>query len=474
MAPALLLLFSWFSGHALDHDPVDVAPRPNIIFIMADDLGWAELGCYGQTKIQTPNIDQLAAEGMKFMQHYAGAPVCAPSRCVLLTGKHPGHAYVRDNTEGGGWGEFDAEGQRPLLPGVKTIGSYLQDQGYATAAIGKWGLGGPESTGDPDLHGFDHFYGYLCQRIAHNFYPKHLWKDGKKEPLEGNVWKNVTGETYSHDLLTLDALQWIRDHRRQPFFLYLPYTIPHLALQVPEDSMEPYYGKWEEIPYDGKRGYLPHPTPRAAYAGMVSRMDRDVGSIMKLLKELKLDENTIVFFTSDNGATYNIGGADSPFFESGGPLRGAKGSVFEGGLRVPLVARWPGRIKAGSSSEHLSAFWDILPTLVEIGQGEVPADTDGISLLPTLLGQEQPQHEYLYWEFPGYKGQQAVRYGKWKGVRRNLNKANLNIMLYDLSTDIAEAHDVAEDHPEVVAHIEAIMAEAHIASPEYPLQTIDG
>lgn len=467
---ASLLISLLLGGEPAAGDP---PARPNIVFVLADDLGWAELGSYGQTKIRTPRLDELAEGGMRFTQHYAGAPVCAPSRCVLMTGMHPGHAYVRDNTEGGGWGPDSIEGQRPLLPGTATIGTVLKSAGYATACIGKWGLGGPDSTGAPERQGFDHFFGYLCQRRAHNFYPTHLWKDGEKIPLEGNEWGNLVGEHYAHDLMTEDALEWVRANHEQPFFLYLPYTIPHLALQVPDDSLAEYSGLWEDPPYEGGKGYLPHSEPRAAYAAMVTRMDRDIGRVVDLLNELGVRENTIVMFASDNGATFDIGGADSPFFESCGPFRGRKGSVWEGGIRVPLIANWPGQIAPGQVSDHLSAFWDLMETCADLAGTEAPRN-DGISLVPTLLGRgEQEQHRYLYWEFPGYRGQQAMRWGKWKAVRRNLVSGKVRTQLFDLDIDPGEARDLSANKPEVLRQMEAWMNEAHTPSAEYPLQVID-
>ncbi|MCH2101866.1 MAG: arylsulfatase [Planctomycetes bacterium] len=451
----------------------DPPARPNIVFVLADDLGWAELGSYGQTKIRTPCLDELAEGGMRFTQHYAGAPVCAPSRCVLMTGMHPGHAYVRDNTEGGGWGPDSVEGQRPLLPDTATIGTVLQGAGYATACIGKWGLGGPDSTGAPERQGFDHFFGYLCQRRAHNFYPTHLWKDGEKISLKGNEWGNLVGDHYAHDLMTEDALEWVRINHDQPFFLYLPYTIPHLALQVPDDSLAEYSGLWEDPPYKGGKGYLPHPEPRAAYAAMVTRMDRDIGRVVDLLNELGVRENTIVMFASDNGATFDIGGADSPFFDSCGPFRGRKGSVWEGGIRVPLIANWPGKIEAGKVSDHLSAFWDLMETCAELAGIEAPRN-DGISFLPTLLGKgKQQQHRYLYWEFPGYRGQQAMRWGRWKAVRRNLVSGEIRTQLFDIREDPGESRDLSLSQSEVLAQMEVWMEEAHTPSAEYPLQSID-
>jgi arylsulfatase len=448
--------------------------RPNIIFLLADDLGRAELGCYGQTKIRTPNIDRIAAEGIRFTQHYAGSPVCAPSRCVLLTGLHAGHAFIRDNRENGGWGPDEPEGQLELPTSTVTVGHLLQRAGYTTAVIGKWGLGGPGSTGEPNRQGFDHWYGYLCQRVAHNHYPTHLWRNGRRENLDGNTWGNLTGGQYAPDLMAAEALRFIEQNKDGPFFLYFATPIPHLAIQVPEDSLADYRDTWPDPPYEGGKAYLPHPAPRAGYAAMITRMDRDVGRILDLLTRLDLDDNTIVMFSSDNGATYDIGGADSPFFESCGPFRGRKGSVWEGGIRVPLVARWPGRIAPGQVTDHVSAFWDLLPTLMDLAGTETPVGLDGISFAPTLLGEAgQRTSEYLYWEFPGYSGQQAVRLGDWKGVRREMRKGNTAIGLFNLAADVSEQHDVAAEHPEMVARIDRIMREAHTPSQEFRMPVLD-
>ncbi|NOR15444.1 MAG: sulfatase-like hydrolase/transferase, partial [Candidatus Aminicenantes bacterium] len=416
--------------------------RPNIIYILADDLGYAELGSYGQSQIRTPHLDRMADEGMKFSQHYAGSPVCAPSRCTLLTGLHTGHSYIRENDEmrerGDVWNNPEIEGQRPLPTGTMTLGTLMQEAGYTTAAIGKWGLGGPTDSGHPNDQGFDYWYGYLCQRQAHNYYPTHLWRNREKHVLEGNTffkahqrfpqdqdpsersaYAQYSSKHYAPDLMTQEALRFIHKNQDTPFFLYLAYPMPHLALQVPEDSLEEYADEFSESPYLGDRGYLPHPTPRAAYAAMITRMDRDIGRIFALLVELGLDENTLVMFSSDNGPTYT-GGADTSFFKSAGPLRGLKGSVYEGGIRVPLIARWPGQIRAGSTSTHVSAFWDVMPTLCDIAGRDSPRNTDGTSFSATLLGKPQPQPNYLYWEFLGYGGQQAVRMGNWKAVRTGL------------------------------------------------------
>jgi arylsulfatase A-like enzyme len=455
--------------------------RPNIVYILTDDLGYGELGCYGQQKIRTPNIDRLAAEGMRFTQHYSGSPVCAPSRCTLLTGKHTGHSYIRDNDEmgerGDVWHDPNLEGQRPLLPSTETVGTMLRREGYITACIGKWGLGGPGSTGHPNKQGFDHYYGYLCQRVAHNYYPTHLWRNEEKHILEGNEYffphqrlpedkdphdpasyASYSGEQYAPDLMVEEALGFIRSNKDNPFFLYFATPVPHVSLQVPEDSLDEYEGSFPETPYRGEKGYVPHIAPRAAYAAMITRMDRDVGRIMALLEDLGMGENTLVIFSSDNGPTY-AGGVDYDFFESAGPLRGLKGSVFEGGIRVPMIARWPGKVKAGTRTDHTSAFWDVMPTLAEIVGAQTLGNIDGVSFLPTLLGKgNQKKHEYLYWEYFG-RPSQAVRMGDWKGIRLDAKEdPDGPVELYNLSTDMGEEHNVAAEHPEIVREIESIMA----------------
>jgi arylsulfatase len=463
---AVLAVFA--GSHAQAADP---PARPNVIFILADDLGRGELGCYGQKKIRTPRIDRMAAQGLRFTQAYAGSPVCAPSRCALLTGKHGGHAWVRDNRE------IQPEGQLPIPDREITLAELFKRQGYATAAIGKWGLGPPGSEGDPIRQGFDLFFGYNCQRHAHNHYPRYLWRNDRRVTLAGNDGGR-TGKQYSHDLFEAEALRFLREHRDRPFFLYLPFTVPHLAIQVPEDSLAEYRGKWDDPPYDGKKGYLPHPAPRAGYAAMVSRLDRSVGRILDLLKELGLDERTLVLFSSDNGPTDpGAGGTDSVFFESAGCFRGWKGDVYEGGIRTPLIARWPGRIKPGTVTDHVCYFPDVMPTLMEVigAADKVPKGLDGVSFAPTLLGrpERQRQHEYLFWEFNGYGGQQAVRLGDWKGVRRNMLKGNKTVELYNLKEDVSERHNVAGRHPEVVRRIEAIMSSAHTPSKLFPIKVLD-
>ena len=477
---------------------------PNVVYILADDLGYAELGCYGQEKIQTPNIDRLARQGMRFTQHYCGNAVCAPSRCSLMTGKHPGHAYVRNNGRPKGLDRLKEEygwefpGQNPIPDGELTIAEMLKQKGYATAAVGKWGLGQFGTTGDPNKQGFDLFFGYNCQAHAHSFYTGHLWHNAHKVKLDNNPpvpghaqlpagadpndpasYAQFKGTDYSPDRMIDAALRFVRQHKDGPFFLYFPSTIPHLALHVPDEELEPYLGKWDETPFVGGRGYTPHRTPRAAYAAMISRLDKDVGRIMGLLDELGLDDNTLVMFSSDNGTTHLEQEVDYQFFQSVGPLRGLKGSLYEGGIRVPMVARWPGKIKPGTVTDHISAFWDVMPTIAEI-TGTTPAQgIDGISFAPTLLGRpdEQQQHEHVYWEFPGYGGQQAVRMGPWKAVRQNMLRKNnptpLAIELYNLDGDIGEQHDVAAEHPDVVAKMRSIMKEDRTRSELFPIKPLD-
>ncbi|MFI4848022.1 MAG: arylsulfatase [Gimesia chilikensis] len=456
---------------------------PNIVFIIADDLGYKELGCYGQKYIKTPNIDKLAKDGIRFTQFYSGNAVCAPSRCNLLTGKHPGHAYVRNNgkpdyvqdmKEKEGW---EYPGQHPIPDAEVTIAEMLKQKQYATGAMGKWGLGHFGTSGDPNKQGFDLFYGFNCQVHAHNHYPRFLWRNHTKETLPGND-RTLNGETYSQDKFVEVGMEFIRENKDRPFFLYLPFAVPHLAIQAPEESVAEYRGKIPEEDYK-HRGYIQRSDPRAGYAAMITHMDKGVGQIMNLLKELNLDDNTVVFFTSDNGPTYDrLGGSDSVFFESAGPWRGFKGSLYEGGIRVPLVVRWPGHIPEGDVTDHLSAFWDVMPTIAQLTGTKAPADIDGISFVPTLLGkpQEQKQHEYLYWEFPAYTGQQAVHMGDWKGVRQNLlRKKNpqMKIELYNLKDDPGEQHDVADQNPEVVARIKTIMKTGRTPSKMFPFPALD-
>jgi arylsulfatase A len=441
--------------------------KPNIIFILADDLGYGELGSYGQEKIRTPSIDRLAAEGMRFTNFYCGNAVCAPSRCVLMTGKHAGHAWVRDNRE------VKPEGQTPIPADAVTVTELLKAKGYATGAMGKWGLGAPGSSGDPNRHGFDLFFGFNCQRVAHNHYPTYLYRNEERVQLPGNDG-TYTGRQFSHDLFEKEALDFIQAQKDRPFFLYLPFTIPHVSIQVPEDSLAEYKGLWEETPYTGNKGYMPHPTPRAAHAAMITRMDRSVGRILDLLAKLGLEKDTLVMFSSDNGSIDTVGGHDLAFFQANGPLRGEKGMLYEGGIRIPLIARWPGKIKAGTVNDLPGAFYDLLPTWCALAGAEPPKDADGVSLVPALTGAgDAKPHEFLYWEFFGYGGQQAVRLGDWKGIRTDLNKGGKGLELYDLSKDIGEKDNVAAKQPDVVKRILEIMRREHSPSVLFPMKGLD-
>lgn len=436
--------------------------RPNIIYIMADDLGYGDLGCYGQKKFSTPNIDRMAAEGKVFTQHYAGSTVCAPSRASLMTGLHTGHTTIRGNKE------YEPEGQHPLPAGTVTVASLLKQAGYATAATGKWGLGGPGTEGEPNNHGFDLFYGYLCQRQAHFYYQDHLWKNRERVDLPGNA--GGKREQYTHDMIADQAIDFIKTNSKNPFFLYVPFTIPHAELAVPEDDLAAFRGKFPEEPYVG-RHYGSQDYPHAAFAAMVTRMDRDVGRILDTLKELGLDENTIVFFTSDNGP-HKEGGHDPQFFDSNGLLRGHKRDLYEGGIRVPFIARWPGKIASGTQSDHVSAFWDFLPTACELAGIEPPGDIDGISFVPALMDKSnQKKHDYLYWEFYEGGSKQAVRFGDWKAIRFNVKgKADGPIELYNLADDPGEQNDVADQHPELVNKARELLAKAHTENPIWKLE----
>lgn len=457
----------------------DEVERPNIILIVADDLGFGELGCYGQKRIRTPRVDALAAEGARFTQFYAGAPVCAPSRCTLMTGKHTGHAAIRDNRESGHWtplaAQYDSEftGQEPLPADEQTLAELLKERGYATGAFGKWGLGHLGTEGAPNLQGFDLFYGYYCQRHAHNHYPKFLWRNDQRETLADNDGKSIDGQTYSQDKFIANALAFVREHKDGPFFLYLPVTVPHLSIQVPEASLAEYAGKLSENndapAAGGGSHYFNHPKPHAGYAAMVSHLDRGVGQVVDLVHELGLDENTLILFTSDNGPTFDIGGADSEFFNSTAGLRGRKGSVYEGGVRAPLIARWKGKIAPGATPDLPAALWDLLPTLCEIAHARTPVGIDGISLAPTLLASRpQPEHDYLYWEFPARGGQQALRAKNLKAVRTGIARGEQRWQLYDLAIDPAEQHDLAKERPNEVKQLAKLAATARTPSQVFP------
>lgn len=454
LSTSLVALFAVLVGCSAAPQDVPERPKvrrpPNIIYILADDLGYGELGCYGQQQIRTPNIDALAKGGMRFTQHYSGAPVCAPARSVLMTGKASGHSTIRDNLE------HKPEGQEPIAADDVTIAELLASRGYVSGGFGKWGLGYPGSVGDPLLRGFDHFYGYNCQRHAHNFYPKYLWNDRERVELEGNDG-GARGAQYAQDLIDAATLEFLTENKNRPFFCYVPSTLPHLALQVPDEELAQYSGLWDETPYSGA-SYQPHPRPRACYAAMISRLDKTVGKIVARLSELGLEGDTLILFSSDNGPTHLTPQVDVEFFNSAGGLRGLKGSVYEGGLRVPLIARWPGQIAAGGVSAHISAFEDLLPTLCELSGATPPPGLDGQSFLPELLGQAQRARDYLAWDFPGYGGQLAVRRGRWKALCRNLrNKPDAPLELYDLEADPAEQHNVAAANPQIAAELRALM-----------------
>ncbi len=470
---------------------------PNILFLLADDLGYGDLGCFGQKKIRTPRLDQLASEGMRLTNHYAGSNVCAPSRCVFMTGLHTGHTYIRDNQQAKGF----AEGQEPVPAGYLKLPVLLKKQGYVIGGFGKWGLGPFGSTGDPLKQGFDRWFGYNCQAVAHNYYPTHLWNNDlqmqldnpkmlahQKFPVNGDPqdpsqYQRYQGKDYAPDLIVDQALAFITENKHRPFFLYFATPVPHLALQVPEDSLQEYRNQFNDEPYLGNRSYLPHRYPRAAYAAMITRMDRDMGRLLDRLKELKLDQNTIVVFTSDNGPLYNrLGGTDADYFASAAGMRGRKGSFYEGGFRVPCIVRWPGHIAPSSTSDRVTGFEDWLPTLLDLigAQAEIPTDLDGMSFAPTLRRQKQEPRPFLYRESPGYGGQQSIRAGQWKAMRRNLNPspgANNQqpgeLELYDLNQDPQESRNVAKEHPEIVQRLQTMLDEQHTPSALFPMKLLD-
>jgi arylsulfatase A-like enzyme len=441
------------------------APRPNIIFILADDLGYGDLSCYGQKNFATPNLDRMAAEGLRFTQHYAGSTVCAPSRACLLAGQHTGHVFQRANGEIA----FRAD------PQDISIARMLKNAGYHTAMIGKSGLScRTDNQRHPNEKGFDHFFGYLSHGAAHRYYPEQLVRNGNVVEYADNHGKE--GEKYSSDLFTADALEYLAGRASDdgPFFLHLSLQQPHADLSAPARWRDPFVGKFDESPFPGN-GYRAESHPKATFAGMVTCLDDAVGQVLTKLRELGLAENTLVFFASDNGAM-SEGGWDRDFFQSSGPLRGGKRDLYEGGLRTPLIAWWPGRVAAGGVTDHLSAFWDFVPTACELAGIEAPADTDGISYVPTLVGRpsEQRRHDYVYWEFYEQGGKQAVRQGDWKAVRLNaLRPARATIELYNLAEDLGETRDVAAEHPEAVARLTAIMRAAHVDSDRFKLRWPD-
>jgi arylsulfatase A len=454
----------------------DIAKQqtPNIIYILADDLGYGDLGCYGQVKIETPNLDKMAAEGMLFTQHYAGSTVCAPSRAVLMTGLHTGHSAVRGNKE------YQPEGQHPLKKEAFTIAEMLKEAGYTTGAFGKWGLGFVGTEGDPNSQGFDEFYGYNCQRQSHRYYPKHLWHNNQKVLLEGNDFKNT--ETFAADLIHEQALKFIESNKDKPFFMFYPNVIPHAEIIMPEgEMMKKYRGRFEETPYVANRpgsdygdelfdvmNYCSQPEPRTTFAAMVSLLDKQVGDVLAKVKELGIEDNTIIVFTSDNGP-HQEGGADPDFFDSNQKFRGYKRDLYEGGIRVPMLVKWANQIQAGSTSNHISAFWDMMPTLADIAGVSSPDSIDGISFLPELIGNKQKAHDHLYWEFHEKGGRQAIRKGQWKMVKLNVFDASkTKIELYNLENDPSELQDISEKHPEILEEMTALLKNEHIHNPDFP------
>lgn len=428
------------------------AAKPNIVYILLDDAGYGDLSCYGQKKFSTPHIDKLAAEGLRFTDHYSGSTVCAPTRCCLMTGVHTGHSYVRGNRE------VQPEGQAAMPADIVTIPRLLKKAGYTSGAFGKWGLGAPGSPSDPTEH-FDMFYGYNCQREAHTYYPKHLWWNKTKIVFDG--------DTYSAPVIMDRALQFVKDNQSDPFFLFLPITIPHAAMHAPEEYVAPWRKKFPQFEDTiGKYSGPQVKNPVAAFAGMMTLMDEGVGELMALLRELQLDENTIVFLTSDNGP-HKEGGHKPEFFDSNGPLKGHKRDLYEGGIRAPLIARWPGVIKPGTTTDHVSAHWDMLPTFCDLADLMVPAGVDGISMLPMLTGKaKQKKHDFLYWEFYERGGKRAVRFGNWKAVQTNLKGVDQmdGIEIYDLSTDIGEENNVADKHPELIRKAHEYFLAGHTPS----------
>lgn len=497
LTPALLTATLPAAGLFASCQEADSTPqKPNIIYILADDLGRAELGCYGQEKIETPNIDRLAREGMLFTNHYSGQAVSGPSRCALFTGLHMGHAYIRGNDEGNERGEVwnykkvvadsTLEGQRPLPDNTVTIPRKMKEAGYTTACVGKWGLGYPNSESTPNKMGFDFFYGYNCQRQAHTYYPPFLYRNEHREYLDNKVlipgtrldkgadpydeksYAQFTDKEYAPDLMFRELMGFVDRAKEQPFVLFWTTPVPHVPLQAPRKWVDYYRQKLgDEEPYTGNKGYFPCRYPRATYAAMVSYWDEQIGQLVQKLKDEGIYDNTLIIFTSDNGPSFN-GGTASPYFDSAKPFKSEHGwgkcFLREGGIRAPMIACWPDRIKAGSRSDLLSAFWDMMPTMCEIAGVEAPR-TDGISMLPTFLGQPQQEHEFLMWEFTEVDGEKAVRMGKWKGFVNNIKKGNRHLELYDLEVDPREQHDVSEQHPEIVERMLEILRTEH-STPE--------
>ena len=453
------------------------AQQPNVVFILADDLGWGDLSCYGQKLFETPNIDRIATNGMRFTQCYSGTTVSAPSRSCLITGTHSGHTAIRGNRE------LEPEGQFPLPEGVETLFHDFKAAGYETGAFGKWGLGFVGSTGDPQLQGVDSFYGFNCQLLAHSYYPDHLWDNAERIDLS-DVNKNDSSYgtgAYAPDLIHAKALEFL-DHAAEdgkPFFLWYPTTIPHAELIVPEDSIiQRLRGKYPETPFNGtlpggpyfmNGAYIAQSEPHATFAAMVTRLDVYVGEIVQKLKDLGLYENTILIFSSDNGP-HKEGGADPDFFDSNGPWKGYKRDVYEGGIRVPMIVAWPGHVKPGTETDFMCSFWDLMPTFRDLTGVASPEGMDGVSLLPLLTGKKgQKGHDYLYFEFQELGGRQAVRQGPWKLVHMDIRNDNARYELYNLDDDPGEENDLAAAEPERVEALKAIMQEAHIPNSDFPV-----
>ncbi len=492
----LFVLFVATATNLVTLEQTSLADQPNIVFILADDLGYGELGCYGQEKIRTPNIDRLASSGVRFIQHYSGAPTCAASRCVLLTGQNLAHAEIRGNRDSGNGRIFP--GQFPITKEIVTVAEVLKSAGYKTGGFGKWGLGPSNTSGSPIKQGFDRFFGYNCQRNAHSFYPAFLDDDERevrinKYPIPGGDKKpageinadDYRAKNYAPDLILKRALKFIDDNKDGPFFLYLPFVEPHVAMQPPQKWVDAYPVEWDEQhgAYRGQNGYLPHPRPRAAYAAMISDLDEHVGTIVKRLERHGLTDNTLVIFTSDNGPTHpsrdkrwHVGGAACTFFNSNGGLRGFKGSCYEGGLRVPCVVKWPGNVTANTKSAVPSYFADWFPTLCAIAGADLPTgqQLDGINLIPALKGEALERQVPMMWEFCEYGGIVAIRHGKWKTLRRQLKKQKqLDWELYNIDADASESSDLAQQHPEIVKRLVDDYLKSRTVEPDFPMPILD-
>lgn len=461
---------------------------PNIVYIMADDLGYGEVGCYGQTKIPTPNIDRLAKEGIRMTRSYSASPVCAPTRYSLLTGKHQGHAAIRGNKEKGGFTYNDAEGQTPIAASETTIAEVLKRRGYTTGLVGKWGLGGPQPGESPLDHGFDYFYGYLCQRRAHNFYPVYLWKNRQPDILGNkpfNAHQRITapldseqayhdrfqGAVFSGEKFTAESVEFVKRSSKKPFFLYYAPTLPHVALQAPEEWINRFPREWDTVPYLGDKGYTPSPRPRATYAAMIAYLDHSIGQVMNALEETGTAGNTLIIVTSDNGPS-SAGGADTAFFNSTGGLRGGKMNLYEGGVRVPFVARWPGNIAPGTTNDHPNVCYDALATLSEVAGAKAPR-TNGLSYLPALLGRPVKSRPFLYFEYPEASSQDMVMFGNLKVIRPNLKQRPELFEVYDLAADPGETRDLAAARPDLVARAKAVLRKEHVPNALFPLPGVD-